>query len=137
MPRVGQGCLDWYDGARAFARPGALRARLQDVVDVNVDLLVVKGDAALDLGTFELRSAVPPDDILQGLARRKADMVVARDALDRVCVSHKTLYDMLTMPAARRSNLVWALRSRCRGRKQVELAVGLGDVVPDREACLK
>ena len=70
LPQGRQVGLDGDDGAGSLTSPGALWARLEDVVKVDVDLLVVEGDAALDLCALELRGAVPPDDIFQSFASR-------------------------------------------------------------------
>ena len=58
-----------YDGAGALAHR-VLGAWLEDTVDVYVQLLVVEGDAALDLCALELRGAVPPDDVFQSFTSR-------------------------------------------------------------------
>ena len=68
LQRGRQAGLDGDDGAGSLTSPGALWARLEDVVEVDVDLLVVEGHTALDLCALELRSAVVPHDIIVNVA---------------------------------------------------------------------
>ena len=75
--------LDGDDGAGSLTSPGALWARLEDVVEVDVDLLVVEGHTALDLRALELGGAVPPDEVLKDLAGGELNVVIACDALPR------------------------------------------------------
>ena len=68
LPRGRQAGLDGDYGAGSLTSPGALRARLEDVVEVDVDLLVVEGYTPLDLSAFELWSAVVPHDVIVNIA---------------------------------------------------------------------
>ena len=69
-----------HDSAGPLAR-WAQWARLKSAIDVDVHLLVVEGETALDLGALELRGAVPPHEVLQDFTCGKLDVVIARDAL--------------------------------------------------------